>query len=98
MIAMLTGTLVSLGQSDAIIQVGGVGYYFQASSRCLARIGGKGAEVTVLIDTQIRDDRIILTGFADAGFKHVYHLRPSVEWVEDMVAVLIHLARRPDDL
>ena len=28
MIAMLTGTLVSLGQSDAIIQVGGVGYYF----------------------------------------------------------------------
>jgi Holliday junction DNA helicase RuvA len=98
MIAMLTGTLVSLGQSDAIIQVGGVGYYFQASSRCLARMGGKGAEVTVLIDTQIRDDRIILTGFADAGVKDAYHLLQTVQGVGVKAALAILSALSPDDL
>ncbi len=98
MIAMLTGTLVSLGQSDAIIQVGGVGYYFQASSRCLARMGGKGAEVTVLIDTQIRDDRIILTGFADAGVKDAYHILQTVQGVGVKAALAILSALSPDDL
>ena len=98
MIAMLTGRLVSLGQSDAIIQVGGVGYYFQASSRCLARMGGKGAEVTVLIDTQIRDDRIILTGFADAGVKDAYHLLQTVQGVGVKAALAILSALSPDDL
>ena len=69
MIAMLTGTLARVGENDAVISVGGVGYQFQATSRCLARLGGAGAEVTVLIDTAIKDDRIVLTGFADAAVK-----------------------------
>ena len=43
MIAMLTGTLARVGENDAVISVGGVGYQFQATSRCLARLGGAGA-------------------------------------------------------
>ena len=74
MIAMLTGTLARVGENDAVISVGGVGYQFQATSRCLARLGGAGAEVTVLIDTAIKDDRIVLTGFADAAVKEAFPL------------------------
>ena len=98
MIAMLTGTLVEIGASDAVIQVGGVGYHFQATSRCLARMGGRGAEATVLVDTQVRDDRIVLTGFADAPVRDAFLLLQTVQGVGAKAALAILSALAPDDL
>ena len=98
MIASLTGTLVHLGQSDMVIRVAGVGYQVQASSRCLARLGKEGDEVTVLIDTQIKDDRIILTGFADAAVKGTYALLQTVQGVGAKAALSILSALSPDDV
>ena len=98
MIAMLTGTLASVGENDAIISVGGVGYRFQASSRCLARMGGAGSEVTVLIDTSIKDDRIVLTGFADATVKDAFILLQTVQGVGVKAALSILSALSPDEL
>lgn len=98
MIATLTGTLVTVDQQDAIIQVNGVGYKFQATSRCLARMGGEGAEVTVLIDTQIKDDRIVLTGFADKTVKDTYALLQTVQGVGVKAALSILSALSPDDV
>ena len=69
MIATLSGRLAMVSTNDAVINVNGVGYLFQATSRTLARLGGEGAEVTILTDTQIKDDRIVLTGFADQAEK-----------------------------
>jgi len=98
MIAMLTGTLARVGENDAVISVGGVGYQFQATSRCLARLGGAGAEVTVLIDTAIKDDRIVLTGFADAAVKESFLLLQTVQGVGVKAALSILSALSPDDL
>ena len=98
MIAMLTGTLVEAGASDAVIRVGGVGYRFQASSRCLARLGGRGAEATVLVDTQVRDDRIVLTGFADASERDAFTLLQTVQGVGVKAALAVLSALAPDDL
>ena len=98
MIAMLTGTLARVGENDAVISVGGVGYQFQATSRCLARLGGVGAEVTVLIDTAIKDDRIVLTGFADAAVKEAFLLLQTVQGVGVKAALSILSALSPDDL
>lgn len=98
MIATLTGTLVMVDQQDAIIQVNGVGYKFQATSRCLARMGGEGANVTVLIDTQIKDDRIVLTGFADKTVKDTYGLLQTVQGVGVKAALSILSALSPDDV
>lgn len=98
MIAMLTGTLARLGEQDAIITVAGVGYQFQATSRCLARLGGVGAEVTVLIDTAIKDDKIVLTGFADAHVKEAFVLLQTVQGVGVKAALSILSALSPDDL
>lgn len=98
MIAMLTGTLARVGENDAVIAVSGVGYQFQATSRCLARLGGVGAEVTVLIDTVIKDDRIVLTGFADAHVKEAYTLLQTVQGVGVKAALSILSALSPDEL
>lgn len=98
MIASLTGTLVHLGTNDMIIRVAGVGYQVQASSRCLARLGQEGDDVTVLIDTQIKDDRIILTGFADAAVKDTYTLLQTVQGVGTKAALSILSALSPDDV
>ena len=98
MIAMLTGVLARVAENDAVVSVGGVGYQFQATSRCLARLGGVGAEVTVLIDTAIKDDRIILTGFADAAVKDAFLMLQTVQGVGVKAALSILSALSPDDL
>ena len=98
MIASLTGTLVHLGTNDLVIRTAGVGYQVQASSRCLARLGQEGDDVTILIDTQIKDDRIILTGFADAAVKDTYALLQTVQGVGAKAALSILSALSPDDV
>ena len=98
MIATLTGTLAHVGTSDAVIKVGGVGYLFQATSRTLGRLGGEGAEVTILTDTQIKDDRIVLTGFADQAEKDTFALLQTVQGVGTKAALAILSALSPDDV
>jgi len=98
MIARLSGTLVEIGENHAVLMTGGVGYMFQATSRCLARMGGVGAEVMILIDTQIRDDRIILTGFSNAAVKEAFTLLQTVQGVGSKAALSILSALSPDDL
>ena len=98
MIATLTGQLKHVGLSDAVIAVGGVGYLFQATSRTLGRLGGEGAEVTILVDTLIKDDRIVLTGFADQAEKDTYALLQTVQGVGVKAALAILSALSPDDV
>lgn len=98
MIASLTGTLIHLGLNDLVIRVSGVGYKVQASSRCLARLGQEGDDVTLLIDTQIKDDRIILTGFSDQAVKDTYTLLQTVQGVGTKAALSILSALSPDDV
>ena len=98
MIATLSGRLGMVGTNDAVINVNGVGYLFQATSRTLARLGGEGAEVTILTDTQIKDDRIVLTGFADQAEKDTYALLQTVQGVGTKAALAILSALSPDDV
>lgn len=99
MIALLKGEIASTGEGQAVILVdAGVGYQFQATSRCLARLGGVGSVVTVLTDTQIRDDRIILTGFADAATRDAFRLLQTVQGVGSKAALSILSALSAEEL
>lgn len=98
MIATLNGILTQIEADGAVIRVGGVGYYFQASSRCLGQLGSVGDDVTVLIDTQIKDDRIVLTGFASPAAKDTYALLQTVQGVGVKAALAILSALSPDDV
>lgn len=64
MIAQLTGRVDALSDGTCVIDVGGVGYLVQASSRTLSALPQPPAAAKVLIETHVRDDAIVLYGFA----------------------------------
>lgn len=81
MIAKLTGIIDTLAQGYLILDVNGVGYLVQASSRTLSRIGGQGDPASLLIETVIREDAFTLFGFADASEREWFKLLTSVQGV-----------------
>ena len=90
MIAKLTGLIDSTGINHVIIDVNGVGYLVYAPSRTLARIGSvKGAPVSLLIETHVREDQITLYGFADAAEKEWFLILCTVQGVGAKVAQAI---------
>lgn len=62
MIGMLKGVVLALGDDEAVIDVGGVGYLVSVGSRALSRLT-IGAGVTLHIETYVREDAFRLFGF-----------------------------------
>ncbi len=97
MIASLKGIAQAIGTDHAIIEVGGVGYLVQASSRTLAQIG-PGAAIVLHIETQVREESITLFGFASEAERDWFRLLTSVQGVGGKVALAILGALQPDEL
>ncbi len=62
MIGSLSGTVAAVGEDNALIEVGGVGYVVQAGARTLGRLS-VGAPARLMIETHVREDAIRLFGF-----------------------------------
>jgi holliday junction DNA helicase RuvA len=98
MIAQLTGRVDALSDGNCVIDVGGVGYLVQASSRTLSALPPAPAQVKVLIETHVREDAIVLYGFADAAERDWFRLLTTVQGVGGRVALAILSALSPRDL
>lgn len=98
MIARLTGLLAETGGDHAVIDVGGVGYLVQASSRTLAALGPTGGNVMLFTDMQVREDAITLFGFGSAGERDWFRLLTSVQGVGGRVALAILSVLDPAEL
>ena len=98
MIAQLRGVLLHIGVRDCLIEVGGVGYQCQMGQKCLTRIGQVGDAAVIYTHTAIKDDGIILTGFADLEMKAAWHLLKTVQGVGDKAALAILSVVAPDAL
>jgi Holliday junction DNA helicase RuvA len=88
MIAKLTGTCDSLDADSAVIDVAGVGYLVSASARTLARLQ-PGRPAAVYVETQMREDRIQLFGFADAAERAWFRRLQMVQGVGGRVALAL---------
>ncbi len=97
MIAKLTGRIEALEADRCIIDVNGVGYLVQASTRTLSALAD-GAMASVLIETQVREDAIQLFGFADPAERDWFRLLTTVQGVGARVALGILSALSPRDL
>lgn len=64
MIEYLNGRLLERRLGHVVIDVGGVGYALAMPPGAAARLGELGAEATVWVRTQVREDAIRLFGFA----------------------------------
>lgn len=89
MIARLTGILAELGADHAVIDVGGVGYLVQASTRTLAAIGQVGNDVRLFTEMQVREDSMTLFAFGSAGERDWFRLLTGVQGVGGRVALAI---------
>lgn len=88
MIASLKGVVQAVGSDQAVIEVGGVGYLVQASSRALSALE-VGAAAFLLVETQVREDAITLYGFASASEREWFRLLTGVQGVGGKVALAI---------
>ena len=98
MIAKLRVLLDSFGDDWCIIDVNGIGYHVFCSSRTLNNLNGLGEEVTLLIETHIREDHFHLFGFATELERDWFRLVQTVQGVGAEVALAILSAVGPDEL
>ncbi|WP_119419859.1 Holliday junction branch migration protein RuvA [Desertibaculum subflavum] len=97
MIGKLSGVVDSVGETEAIVDVGGVGYVVACSARTL-RDMRPGEPARLLIETQMREDAIRLYGFRDAGEKAWFGHLQSVQGVGAKLALGVLSAFAPDEL
>ena len=98
MIALLTGRVEGIEADRCVIDVGGVGYLVQASTRTLAALPAPPAVARVLVETQVREDAIALYGFADPAEREWFRLLVTVQGVGARVALNILSALSPSEL
>lgn len=98
MIGKLSGIIDSFSEKHLILDVQGVGYIVNASSKTLTQIGQVGDTASVHIETQVREDSITLFGFMEAIEKDWFNLLTSVQGVGAKAALAILNVCPPDRL
>jgi Holliday junction DNA helicase RuvA len=97
MIGKLRGKVDAIGESFLVIDVNGVGYEVQASARTLRNLK-PGDEVTLTIDTHVREDAIRLFGFQSEIERSWFRTLQTIQGVGAKVALGVLGTMSPSDL
>jgi holliday junction DNA helicase RuvA len=98
LIAQLTGRIEALEEGRCIVDVNGVGYLVHASTRTLAALHAAPEAARLLVETHVREDAILLYGFADPAERDWFRLLTTVQGVGGRVALSLLSALSPRDL
>ena len=98
MIAHLSGTLAHKSLTNAVIDVGGVGYLVTVTGRTLEAIGDTGSAVKLLTEMVVREDSMTLFGFSSAHEKDTFLLLQTVQGVGAKAAIAILTALSPHEV
>lgn len=98
MISKLTGVIDSVDADSAVVDVNGVGYQVFCSRRTLGKLPPRGGNASVLVETTVREDRIVLYGFSDKLERDWYKLLTTVQGVGAKVALSILSVLTPDEI
>ena len=97
MIGKLKGIVDAIGESHCVIDVNGVGYEVQASSRTLRNMK-LGEPAMLTIDTHVREDAIRLYGFSSEVERSWFRTLQGVQGVGSKVALSLLGTVAPNDL
>ena len=97
MIAKLKGIIDNIGEDCCIIDVNGVGYLVNMSSRSLAKLR-QGEYAALLIETVIKEDSITLFGFQSPWEKEWFNTLTKIQGVGGKVCLNILSALSPAQL
>ena len=88
MIGRLKGIVDTIGEGQAIVDVHGVGYEVQASARTLRALV-PGQEVSLAIETHVREDAIRLFGFSSEAERAWFRTLQTIQGVGSKVALAV---------
>lgn len=89
MIGKLKGFIDGYGEDYLVLDVSGVGYVVHCSTRTLQNLKGRGEIISLIIETQVREDSIRLFGFDSEKERDWFRLLQSVQGVGAKVALAI---------
>lgn len=86
MIASLTGPVIAIELSGAVIECAGVGYFFIATPATLATLR-RGEVATVLTTMVVREDALTLYGFIDPAARAMFGVLQTVSGLGPRLAL-----------
>ncbi len=90
MIGYLRGDLVDRPAPDeVIVDVGGVGYRLSVPTSVVGSLGGAGSEIRLHVHTHVREDAIVLYGFAHADERRCFEALLGAHGVGPTLALSI---------
>lgn len=95
MIALLRGTVLEVHGNQLILDVHGVGFEMFVTGACLGTCGTVGEEVSIHTYMQVKDDGVVLFGFAAIDEKDLFRKIISVSGAGPKTALAILTALRP---
>ncbi len=98
MIATLTGTVTSREAGRVVLDVGGVGYEVFVSLATFYRLPPAGSVATLHTRQVVREDAVLLYGFADRAEKRAFDLLTNVQHVGPKHALAILSFMSSDEL
>jgi holliday junction DNA helicase RuvA len=99
MIGWLRGSLLSRGSDgEVLIDVGGVGYRVTVPTTLLSALNDPGETVEVFVHTHVREDAIVLYGFANAMERRLFEALLSAHGVGPSLALAVMSSLQPDSL
>ncbi|MBC3185445.1 Holliday junction branch migration protein RuvA [Corynebacterium sp. zg-331] len=97
MIASLRGTVTSVELHGAVIECAGVGYFFRATPATLGTLR-RGEEATVMTTLAVKEDSMVLYGFADAASREMFAVLQTVSGLGPRLALAAESVFGPAEL
>jgi Holliday junction DNA helicase RuvA len=97
-IGRLRGTLVVVGATGVVIDVGGVGYEVALTAAALGDLPPIGEEAVIHTHLHVREDQMSLFGFTSVDQRDLFRLLIGVSGVGPKVAMAILGTMTTDDL
>lgn len=95
MIASLRGTLAGKETGVCVVEAGGVGYLVHVSTHTAERLPAEAQPVFLHTHQVVREDALMLFGFADLEEKQVFELLIGVSGIGPKVALAVLSGLRP---
>ncbi len=98
MIGKLRGLVDRIGEQDVILDVQGVGYLVYCSASSLRSLPPTGQEISLFIDTHVREDHIHLYGFTTETEQYWFQQLLGVNGVGPRMALNVLSTLPPEQL
>ncbi len=89
MIAHLRGQILSKSPNAVVVECSGVGYELAISVATYTELGNEGAEARLHVHTHVREDALLLFGFAEVAEKRLFEKLLTISGIGPKLAITV---------